>query len=175
MKTDKKDNWYRSLSLSLVFIFQQGAWHIEHVLPFSKYPELDDLANLLPAHIECDSCKGSNHLQSIVNEADFDLLTLNIASLHPQAAKDIKQAKELYKQKAPQLPDLLNTEQFPRLTGEPAPQNKNIKSRQYAAIAAKPENNSNNKPHSSAEKPQPTNNKFIIRYSDLKRTEEKVW
>ena len=145
------------------------------MLPFSKYPELDELANLLPAHIECDSCKGASHLQSIVNEADFDLLTINVASLHPRVAKDIKQAKELYKQKAPQLPNLLNTEQFPRLTGEPAPQNKNIKSRQYAAVAAQPEKNNSNNNSPSTEKPKPThNNKFIIHYSDLKMSDEKV-
>jgi 5-methylcytosine-specific restriction endonuclease McrA len=36
-----------------------GAWHIEHVIPFSKRPDLDHPANLLPAHVHCNLVKSS--------------------------------------------------------------------------------------------------------------------
>jgi len=29
---------------------QEGAWHVEHVIGFSKWPDLDKDGNLLPAH-----------------------------------------------------------------------------------------------------------------------------
>ena len=48
-----------------------------------------------------------------MNEADFDLLTLNIASLHPQVAEELRAAKELYKLNNNNLPGLLNTDQYP--------------------------------------------------------------
>lgn len=55
---------------------------------------MDKLANLLPAHIECDNNKGANRLHSIIHETDFELLTLDVNSLDPKVTLEIKKAKE---------------------------------------------------------------------------------
>lgn len=77
-------------------------WTIEHVFPIAKYPEMDVLANLLPAHSSCNrEGKGSHSLQSIATGSTFNLMTaaLDIQSLHPDVKEEIRQAKKLHLQR----------------------------------------------------------------------------
>src|SRR5699024_5246097 len=42
----------------------ENSWEIEHVFPFSKYPNLDNMGNLLPACISCNRKKSAGDLIS---------------------------------------------------------------------------------------------------------------
>ena len=87
-------------------------------------------------------------------------MTLNIASLHPQVAQELKAAKELYKkQNLKLLPPLLQTDQFPPLPSTPK--------------IATPTNQQQEE-KSENEKKYEMPNKFVIAFSDLQMTTDLV-
>lgn len=49
-------------------INERTKWHIEHIFPYSKYPQRDSIGNLLPAHATCNRKKSNKFLPVFLDD-----------------------------------------------------------------------------------------------------------